>query len=135
MSKFTGGYDLYDEIKNLGGGDINIGFNRFYGTKLYIQTEEKFQDSRLSWKQALQRSRKLIKYESLIDIAPYFQHLVQCQTLHGMYDTHENKGYVLITRKPAYKIGLNNSSINELVLLEKEFSIQLEKWKQGEIIE
>lgn len=36
MSKFTGEYDLYDEIKNLGGGDINIGFNRFYGTKLCI---------------------------------------------------------------------------------------------------
>lgn len=36
MSKFTGGHDLYDEIKTLGDGNIELGFERFDGTKLYI---------------------------------------------------------------------------------------------------
>ena len=133
MSKFTGEYDLYDEIKNLGGGDINIGFNRFYGTKLYIQTNEKFQNTKISWKQALSKSRKIIKYERLLDLAPYFQHLVQCQTLNCMEDIDKN--YVLITKKSAYKIGLGNTTIGELSQMEKEFSSQLKKWRQGEIIE
>lgn len=42
---------------------------------------------------------------------------------------------MLITKKSAYKIGLGNTTIDELSQMEKEFSSQLKKWRQGEIIE
>ena len=132
MSKFTGGHDLYDEIKTLGDGNIERGFERFDGTKVYIQTEEKFQDITLTWKQALARSRKPVKYNSLLDLAPYFPHLVQSQTI-GRFGEHVNN-IVLITRKPAYELCKCAESSEEMSKYKTEFNSQLLKWQQGEKI-
>lgn len=133
MSRFTGNYDLYDEIKSLGGGNMQIGFNRFNGTKLYIQTEEKFQNSSLTWKQALAKSRKPIKYESLLDLAPYFTHLIQSQTI-GKLDEPVNNT-VLITRKSAYEIYEENNPMFNSKTYQSMFNNQLWRWRCGEKIQ
>lgn len=133
MSRFTGKYDLYDEIKLLGNGDIQQGFNVFKGTKLYVQTEGKFNDTRLTWKQALQRSRKLVKYEQLLDIAPYFTYVVQVQ--YNSNNQDKQKDLIVLTKKPWYDIEEDRFGRNELCQKQREdFNNQLERWKLGEKI-
>ena len=71
MSKYTGRFDLYDELIDLGDGDINKGFNRLNGTKIYIQTDTNLNRPITKWGELTEAGRKRIEYIEIYDVLKY----------------------------------------------------------------
>lgn len=136
MGKLGSKCDLYNMIKELGDGDIAKGFERFYGASLYIQTEIDFRDKRFSWDRTLNKCKETIKYNEIIDIAPYFNHLVQ-QTQISIEEHREisNRDFITLTSKPWYDAEAKYFMTDAKKKSYKQyFERQLEKWRAGERI-
>lgn len=79
MSKFSGKFDLYDAICIMGDGNIETGFEKFNGTRLYIGDKT-----------------NQLEYKTLKDLVPYFPYIPKTSYSDN---TDSTKSMIVLTEK------------------------------------